>query len=56
MLGEIATGGEPEPWAREALRLAREDEPQLPRKASIGRVRAAEEDLAELRRVLAATP
>jgi tetratricopeptide (TPR) repeat protein len=53
---ERATGGEPEPWAREALRLAREDEPQLPRKASIGRVRAAEEDLAELRRVLAATP
>jgi tetratricopeptide (TPR) repeat protein len=50
---ERATGGEPASWAREALRLAREDEPQLPHKPAIGRVRATEADLAELRGVVA---
>lgn len=48
---EQATGGDPTPWAREALRLAEEDEPQLPHKPTVGRVRATEDELAELRRL-----
>lgn len=50
---ERATGGEPAPWSREALRLAEEDEPQLPHKPTIGRVQATREELAELRHHLA---
>ena len=47
---EQATGGDPERWASEALRLAREDEPQLSHKPSVGRVRSTEEEeLTELR-------
>lgn len=49
---EKATGGEPEPWAREALRLAQEDEPQLPHKPTVGRVHATDDEIAELRRLV----
>lgn len=52
---EQATGGEPAPWSREALRLAQEDDPQLSRKPTVGRVQATEEELAELRRLAADT-
>jgi tetratricopeptide (TPR) repeat protein len=48
---ERATGGDPEAWSREALRLAQEDVPQLPHKPDVGRVHATEEQLAELRRL-----
>ena len=53
---EQATGGDPKRWSREALRLARDDEPQLPHKPSVGRVRAAPEELAELRSLAGRAP
>lgn len=48
---EQATGGDPAPWSREALRLAQEDEPQLPHKPTVGRVHATKDEFAELRRL-----
>lgn len=52
---ERATGGQPASWSREALRVAQEDDPQLARKPTVGRVQATEEELAELRGLAAIT-
>lgn len=53
---ERASGGDSTPWSSEALRLADDNDPQLPHKPSVGRVRTSTEERAELRRLAQVAP
>lgn len=50
---EDRLGGDPRPWAEEALRRAEDDQPQLARHPDVGRARPEPAEIREMRRLLA---